>query len=146
VFSNKFQLPPHFKDFPRDVAGIKGMGVEDDDFHCNESYFQIKIRIKITRDQLDAKIEISHTQLTRYERKDIQPPAEVHKRLPIVIDASIVYLVKGSISYKVKQTLRDAELIIQFRQLDHMPEEEKFILKVLGSLIRDINAGQAFTL
>ena len=68
-----------------------------------------------------AKIEISHTQLTRYESKNIQPPADVLQRLANVFDVSIYYLVNGNKSDKVEQTLKDAELIKQFKQLDKLP-------------------------
>ena len=45
----------------------------------------------------------------------------------------------------MEQTLKDVELIKQFTQLDKVPEEEKkSILKVLGALIRDFNARQAY--
>jgi hypothetical protein len=56
-------------------------------------------------------------------------------------------LVNGNKSDKLEQTLKDAELIKQFKQLDQLPEEEKkSILKVLSALIRDFNARQAYVL
>jgi hypothetical protein len=56
-------------------------------------------------------------------------------------------MVSGNKSDKVEQTLKDTELIKQFEQLDHMPDEEKkSILKVLSALIGDFNARQAYTL
>jgi len=56
-------------------------------------------------------------------------------------------LENGNKSDKAEQTLKDAELIKLFKQLDHMPEEEKkSIIKALSSLIRDFNARQAYTL
>ena len=104
---------------------------------------ELRKQIGLTQAQLAAKIEISHTQLTRYESKNIQPPADVLQRLASVFDVSIDYLVNGNKSDKVEQTLKDAELIKQFKRLDHMPEEEKkSILKVLSALIRDFNARQ----
>jgi len=104
-------------------------------------------QIGLTQAQLASKIEISHTQLTRYESKNIQPPADVLQRLANVFDVSIDYLVNGNKSDKVEQTLKDAELIKQFKQLDKMPEDEKkSILKVLNALIRDFNARQAYVL
>lgn len=108
---------------------------------------ELRKQIGLTQAQLAAKIDVSHTQLTRYESKDIQPPADVLQRLASIFDVSIDYLVNGNKSDKVEQTLKDAELIKQFKQLDHMPEEEKkSILKVLSALIRDFNARQAYTL
>jgi hypothetical protein len=42
------------------------------------------------------------------------------------------------------QSFKGIELIIQFEQLDHFPEDEKkSILKVLSALIRGFNARQA---
>lgn len=56
---------------------------------------------------------------------------------------SVDYLVNGNKSDKVEQTIKDSELIKQFKQLDKLPEDEKkSILKVLGALIRDFNARQ----
>ena len=108
---------------------------------------ELRKQIGLTQAQLAAKIEISHTHLTRYESKNIQPPADVLQRLANVFDVSIDYLVNGNKSDKVEQTLKDAELIKQFKQLDKMPEDEKkSILKVLNALIRDFNARQAYVL
>jgi len=106
---------------------------------------ELRKQIGLTQAQLATKIEVSHTQLTRYESKNIQPPADVLQRLAGVFDVSIDYLVNGNKSDKVEQTLKDAELIKQFKQLDLLPEEEKkSILKVLSALIRDFNARQAY--
>jgi transcriptional regulator with XRE-family HTH domain len=104
-------------------------------------------QIGLTQAQLAAKIEVSHTQLTRYESKNVQPPADVLQRLADIFDVSIDYLVNGGKSDKAQQTLKDAELIQKFKQLDQLPEEEKkSILKVISALIRDFNARQAYVM
>jgi transcriptional regulator with XRE-family HTH domain len=100
----------------------------------------------LTQQELAKRINISHPQLVRYETKGVQPPADVLKRLADVFDVSIDYLVNGDKSDKVEQTLKDAELIKQFKQLDLLPEDEKkSILKVISALIRDYKAKQAYT-
>ena len=100
----------------------------------------------LTQAQLADKIEVSHTQLTRYESKGVQPPADILERLANIFDTSIDYLVRGNQSEHVENALKDAELIKEFKKLDGLPEEEKkTILKVLSSLIRDYNARQAYT-
>ena len=77
--------------------------------------------------------------------KHLNPSSYVLQRLAGVFDVSIDYLVNGNKSDKVEQTLKDAELIKQFKQPDQLPEEEKkSILKVLSALIRDFNARQAY--
>ena len=94
---------------------------------------------------LAKKIRISHPQIVRYETKGVQPPADVLARLSDVFDVSIDYLVNGDKSERAQQSLKDAELIKNFKQLDQLPEEEKkTILKVLNALIRDFNTRQAY--
>ncbi len=100
---------------------------------------------KLTQQELSKRVQISHPQIVRYETKGVQPPADVLARLADVFDVSIDYLVNGNQSDKVEQSLKDAELIKKFKQLDKLPEEEKkSILNVLSALIRDFNARQAY--
>jgi transcriptional regulator with XRE-family HTH domain len=99
----------------------------------------------LTQQELAKQINISHPQVVRYENKGVQPPADVLSRLADVFDVSIDYLVYGNKSDKVEQTLKDAEVIKQFKQLDQLPDEEKqSILKVVSALIRDFRAKQAY--
>jgi len=101
----------------------------------------------LTQSGLAEKVGISHTQMARYETKNVQPPADVLKKLADIFDVSIDYLVNGDKSDKAEQTLKDAELIKHFKQLDKLPDDEKkSILKVVSALIRDFNTRQAYTL
>ena len=62
-----------------------------------------------------------------------------------MFDVAIDYLVNGDKANKIEQTIEDAELIKNFKQLDQLPEEEKkSILKVMAALIRDYNTKQAY--
>ena len=100
---------------------------------------------KLTQQELARRVQISHPQIVRYETKGVQPPADVLARLADVFDVSIDYLVNGDKSEKAQQTIKDAELIKNFKQLDQLPEEEKkTILRVLNALIRDFNARQTY--
>jgi transcriptional regulator with XRE-family HTH domain len=71
------------------------------------------------------KIKISHPQIVRYETKDVQPPADLLSRLADILDVSIDYLVNGNTSDKIEQTLKDANLIKQFKKIDQLLEEGK---------------------
>ena len=100
---------------------------------------------KLTQQELAKRIQISHPQIVRYETKGVQPPADVLSRLADVFNVSIDYLVNGDKAERAEKTLKDAELIQKFKQLDQLPEEEKkSILNVLSALIRDFNARQAY--
>ncbi|MFZ7134384.1 MAG: helix-turn-helix domain-containing protein [Eubacteriales bacterium] len=101
----------------------------------------------ITQQELAKMVKISHPQIVRYETKGVQPPADVLARIADAFDVSIDYLVNGDKSDKAQQTLKDAELIQKFKQLDQLPEEEKkSILKVISALLRDFNARQAYVM
>ena len=99
----------------------------------------------LTQLGLAKEIGISHTQMARYETKNMQPPANILKKLADTFDVSIDYLVSGNKSDRAEQTLKDAELIKYFKQLDKLPNDEKnTVLKVVGALIRDFNTKQAY--
>lgn len=101
----------------------------------------------LTQAELAQKIDISHTQVTRYETKGVQPPADVLKKLADVFGTSIDYLVNGTAEEKAQTTLTDAELIKQFKEVEQLPDvEKKTILKVLAAYTRDFKAKQAYML
>jgi transcriptional regulator with XRE-family HTH domain len=101
----------------------------------------------ITQQELAGRVRISHPQIVRYETKGVQPPADVLARIADVFDVSIDFLVNGDKSQRAQQTIKDAELIKNFKELDQLPEEEKkSILKVLNALIRDFNARQTYAM
>jgi transcriptional regulator with XRE-family HTH domain len=106
---------------------------------------ELRKQAGLTQAQLADKIEVSHTQLTRYESKGVLPPADVLERLANIFDTSIDYIVRGNKSEHVESILKDAELIKEFKRLDELPEDEKkSILKVVSSLIRDFKARQTY--
>ena len=101
----------------------------------------------LTQQELAGKVQISHPQIVRYETKGVQPPADVLARIADVFDVSIDFLVNGDKSQKAQQTIKDAELIKNFKELDQLPEDEKkSILKVINALIRDFNARQTYAM
>jgi len=85
----------------------------------------------LTQQELAAKIKISHPQIVRYETKDVQPPADVLKKLADVLNVSIDFLVNGDTNEKVRQSLKDVELINQFKAVEKLPEEKRVIIKDL---------------
>jgi len=95
-----------------------------------------------------AKISgVSYAQLSRYETKGAQPPAEVLNKLADALDTSVDFLINGNTTEKAQSTLKDAELLKQFREVDQLPEEDRrTILRVLSAYIRDFKTRQAYTL
>jgi transcriptional regulator with XRE-family HTH domain len=79
--------------------------------------------------QLAEKIGISLTQLQRYENKDVQPPADILKKLADLFNTSIDFLVYGNLELKAQQTIKDNELLAQFKAVEEMDSKDKSTIK-----------------
>ena len=106
---------------------------------------QLRKNAGITQADLAKKIAISHTQMARYEIKNIYPPADVLKNLADVFGTTIDFLVMGDTESKAQASLKDSELINQFKKIAALPDEEKtLVLKMITAYIRDFNTQQAY--
>lgn len=106
---------------------------------------QLRKNAGITQADLAKKIAISHTQMARYEIKNIYPPADVLKNLADVFGTTIDFLVMGDNESKAQASLKDTELINQFKKISALPDEEKtLVLKMITAYIRDFNTQQAY--
>jgi transcriptional regulator with XRE-family HTH domain len=106
---------------------------------------QLRKNAGITQADLAKKIAISHTQMARYEIKNIYPPADVLKNLADVFGTTIDFLVMGDTESKAQASLKDTELINQFKKISALPDDEKnLVLKMITAYIRDFNTQQAY--
>ena len=108
---------------------------------------QLRTEKGLSQSQLAEMIDISYPQMSRYEIKGVQPPADVLKKLADVLGTTADYIISGDSNEKIKNGLKDAELIKQFKEMDKLPDEEKnVLLKIVSAYIRDFKAKQAYTL
>jgi transcriptional regulator with XRE-family HTH domain len=84
---------------------------------------------KWNQSQLAEKIEVSLTQLQRYENKGVQPPADVLKKIADIFNTSIDFLVYGSKEQKAQQSIKDNELLSQFKAVEEMDNKDKATIK-----------------
>lgn len=99
----------------------------------------------MSQSDLADMIGLSYTQIGRYETKGVQPPAEILKKIADVLDSSMDFLVNGTTDEKAKASLKDAELIRYFKEMEAMPSAEKnILLKLIGAYVRDYKARQAY--
>jgi transcriptional regulator with XRE-family HTH domain len=85
----------------------------------------------LNQSQLAEKIGVSLTQLQRYENKGVQPPADILNKLADVLNTSVDFLINGNTSEKAQATLKDTDLLQQFKAVDLMPDEDKQVIKKL---------------
>ena len=108
---------------------------------------ELRKGMNLTQSELAKQISVSHTQMARYEIKGIQPPADVLKKLADLFGTSIDYLVRGNKNEIASETLQDAELLNQFKQVHALPDEDKkTLLKVVSAYLRDYKAKQAYSI
>ena len=75
----------------------------------------------------------------------LSTPAPVWKNLADVFGTTIDFLVMGDNESKAQASLKDTELINQFKKISALPEEEKtLVLKMITAYIRDFNTQQAY--
>jgi len=83
----------------------------------------------LNQSQLAEKIGVSLTQLQRYENKGVQPPADVLKKLADTFNTSIDFLIYGDSEQKAQQSIRDNELLSQFKAVEELDNKDKSTIK-----------------
>ena len=92
---------------------------------------ELRKKANLSQSELATKIDVSYPQMSRYEIKEVQPPADVLKRLADVFGVSIDYIVNGSSGQKAQESLGDAELLSQFREVEQMNDDDRGTIKKL---------------
>ena len=83
----------------------------------------------LSQSQLAGKIDVSLTQLQRYENKGVQPPADILKKLADTFNTSIDFLIYGDLEEKAQQTIKDNELLILFKAVEDLNTKDKSTIK-----------------
>jgi transcriptional regulator with XRE-family HTH domain len=94
---------------------------------------ELRKKAGLSQTDLAQKINISYTQMSRYEVKNVQPPADVLKKIADVFGVSVDYLISGDSEEKAKATLKDTKLLQLFKAVEGMNEKDKNIITELIS-------------
>ncbi len=90
----------------------------------------------VSQAELGELTAIHFTQISRYERGDTLPNAEVLTKLAKALDTTVDYLVSGSTTDAVTQAGLDKELIGRFQSLQSMNKEDrKTVLSLIDAFI-----------
>ena len=101
----------------------------------------------LTQTQLSKQIGISMTQLVRYENKAVQPPADILKNLADTFNTTIDYLVYGDNEQKAKQSIKDNELLSQFKDVEKLDNKDKATIKdIIDAFIKRSKLNQIASL
>lgn len=81
--------------------------------------------------ELAKKIGVSYMQMSRYEIRGVQPPANVMQKLADVLGTSVDFLISGDKTEKAKASLKDTELLQQFQAVEQITDDDKTVVKKL---------------
>jgi transcriptional regulator with XRE-family HTH domain len=99
----------------------------------------------MSQTDLANKVDLSYAQIGRYETKNVQPPAEILKKMAEALETTVDYLINGTTDEKAQASLKDAELMRYFKEMDVLPDSEKnTLVKLIGAYIRDYKAKLAY--
>lgn len=106
---------------------------------------ELRNSVNFSQQELADKIKVSKAQINRYENRDVQPPADVLNKLSDALGTTVDYLLNGNSGEKAKASLKNAEMLNKFKELEALPDKEQnMILQVVNALIRDYKAKQAY--
>lgn len=101
----------------------------------------------LNQSQLAEKIGISLTQLQRYENKGVQPPADILRKLADTFNVSIDFIVYGDSEEKAQQSIKDNELLSQFKAVEQLDSKDKATIKdIIDAFIKRSKINQIVAL
>lgn len=108
---------------------------------------ELRKKQKLSQVELATRINVSKSQMIRYETKGVQPPADILNKLADVLGSSVDYLINGNTSQKAQAALKNTELLHKFKEVETLPErEQSVLLEIIGAYIRDFRTKQAYVL
>lgn len=108
---------------------------------------ELRKQNKLSQIELANKINVSKSQMIRYENKGVQPPADILNKVADILGTSVDYLINGNSGEKAQAALKNTELLQRFKEIENMPQKEQTVLlDVISAYIRDFKAKQAFGL
>jgi len=107
---------------------------------------ELRKQNKLSQIELAKKINISKSQIIRYESKNVQPPANTLNKLAEVLNTTVDFLLNGNSDEKAIATLKNAELLQRFKEIENLPEREKsIIIEVINAYLRDFKTKQSYS-
>ena len=106
---------------------------------------ELRKQHKLSQVELAEQINISKSQMIRYENKGVQPPADILNKLASVLGTSVDFLINGNSDEKAKAALKNADMLQKFKEVENLPDrEQSVLLEIIGAYIRDFKAKQAY--
>lgn len=90
---------------------------------------ELRTKLKMTQTDLAKKVGLSYIQVGRYETKKSKPSSEILQKLAVALDTTTDYLINGGTDEVVSAQLTDKELLSQFKEVEKLNKEDKYLIK-----------------
>jgi len=90
---------------------------------------ELRTKLKMTQTDLANKVGLSYIQVGRYETQKSKPSSEILQKLAATLETTTDYLMIGGSDEVVSAQLTDKELLSQFREVEKLNKEDKYLIK-----------------
>lgn len=90
---------------------------------------ELRTKLKMTQTDLANKVGLSYIQVGRYETQKSKPSSEILQKLAAALETTTDYLMNGGSDEVVSAQLTDKELLSQFREVEKLNKEDKYLIK-----------------
>ena len=84
---------------------------------------------KLTQSGLAKEVGLTYIQIGRYETQKSTPSADILQKLANALDTTVDFLMNGSSDEKATNQLSDKELLEQFKAVEKLNNEDKYLIK-----------------
>ena len=92
---------------------------------------ELRKQKNLSQTELGELAGLHYTHIGRFERGASRPSGDTLKRLSDALGVSSDYLLEGATDEAAKARFQDRELLRQFQEVEHLPDEDKDVVKKL---------------
>jgi transcriptional regulator with XRE-family HTH domain len=96
-----------------------------------ERFKKLRRQKGLSQQEVADQLGMHFTNISRYERGLASPSSETLKKLAEILSVSSGYLIEGALEDGAQAHFEDRELLLQFQQVQNLPEEDKATVKKL---------------
>lgn len=82
-----------------------------------------------SQQQLAKLAKVHFTNMGKYEREEAIPSADILNRMAKALDVTTDFLLNGSLNDKARTTIKDDDLLLQFKKVEQLPQDKKKLVK-----------------
>lgn len=90
---------------------------------------QLRTQRNLSQTELAKQVGVHYNHIGRYERGQSKPTAQTLTRLAEALSVSTDFLMEGNANEAAKATFQDRELLMQFKQVEQLNEQDKHLVK-----------------